>query len=593
MRLGNQQISAAYLGSAQLTEIYLGASPVLGAGGAPADTTPPVFTSGDTATPIAENSGAGQVVYTAAATDASLPITYSIKPVGDYAAFSINGSTGAVTLTANPDYESKASYSFTVIATDAAGNASEQAVSLAITDADENVYPLDVAGALPAYAYGTIKLTAGYSGPAVRVLRPSDSAEQDIGFSGADLDLAALSAFLSDEVGRVTVMYDQSGNGNHGTQTNAVYRPYINPAVKRGSMVPVSFVSQYMDIPSAVTLQRTALTYVDFTESSSIYSTSAHVQYGSGSNQVTLFEQIGGLQNNPAFGRTSWKVHISPSVLIMKMSATGTSAAYTDDLVTSAYASNVAMSGGFIGNTDLNAGYRGKFAGYMFAGYPRVISDVESAAIQAAVESRDHVPQANTNRIIFSGDSICAQGAYPDKDQLFGYAKKCIDLLSSDCNVYNFSIGGGTLHSNGFTSYTTDVSPLLSVYPTDNRIIFLAYGTNDLTILGRSASEIYSDIQTYCSTARADGAKIILATLLPNGSWDVTRQATRNDLNALIRGNWSTFADGIADFAADPTMGPQSAASNIALYPDGLHVSMEGAAYLAPIAAAAINALLP
>ena len=137
MRLGNQQISAAYLGSAQLTEIYLGASPVLGAGGAPADTTPPVFTSGDTATPIAENSGAGQTVYTAAATDDSLPVTYSLKATGDHAAFSINASTGAVTLTANPDYESKASYAFTVIATDAAGNASEQAVTLSITDVDE------------------------------------------------------------------------------------------------------------------------------------------------------------------------------------------------------------------------------------------------------------------------------------------------------------------------------------------------------------------------------------------------------------------------------------------------------------------------
>ena len=110
-----------------------------GGASAPIDADGPVFTSGATATPIAENSGAGQVVYTAAATDASLPVTYSLKPVGDYAAFSINSSTGAVTLTANPDYESKSSYSFTVIATDAASNASEQAVTLAITDVDEPV----------------------------------------------------------------------------------------------------------------------------------------------------------------------------------------------------------------------------------------------------------------------------------------------------------------------------------------------------------------------------------------------------------------------------------------------------------------------
>ena len=78
-----------------------------GGASAPIDADGPVFTSGATATPIAENSGAGQVVYTAAATDASLPITYSIKPVGDYAAFSINGSTGAVTLTANPTMKRK------------------------------------------------------------------------------------------------------------------------------------------------------------------------------------------------------------------------------------------------------------------------------------------------------------------------------------------------------------------------------------------------------------------------------------------------------------------------------------------------------
>ena len=156
MCLGNQQISAAYLGSTQLTEIYRGDTPVLGGGGTPADTTPPVFTSGATAIAIAENSGAGQVVYTATATDASLPIVYSLKAVGDYAAFTINGSTGAVTLTANPDYESKSSYAFTVIATDAASNAAERAVTLAITDAEESVFAAHFATGGGGVDYGTI-----------------------------------------------------------------------------------------------------------------------------------------------------------------------------------------------------------------------------------------------------------------------------------------------------------------------------------------------------------------------------------------------------------------------------------------------------
>src|SRR5207342_1837134 len=63
--------------------------------------------------------------------------TYSLKAGADAGAFSINASSGAVTLTANPDDETKGSYSFTVVATDVAGNSSERAVSLGIKDLDE------------------------------------------------------------------------------------------------------------------------------------------------------------------------------------------------------------------------------------------------------------------------------------------------------------------------------------------------------------------------------------------------------------------------------------------------------------------------
>jgi hypothetical protein len=48
---------------------------------------------------------------------------------------SIDASTGAVTLNADPDYETQSQYSFSVVATDAAGNQSEaQSVTLNITD---------------------------------------------------------------------------------------------------------------------------------------------------------------------------------------------------------------------------------------------------------------------------------------------------------------------------------------------------------------------------------------------------------------------------------------------------------------------------
>ena len=105
------------------------------------DSSAPTFTSGGSATVIDENSGADQIIYTAAATDNS-SVTYSLKANNkdDAASFSINNTTGEVTLNVDPDYETQSAYTFTVIASDAAGNTSEKSVSLAINAINQ---PLD------------------------------------------------------------------------------------------------------------------------------------------------------------------------------------------------------------------------------------------------------------------------------------------------------------------------------------------------------------------------------------------------------------------------------------------------------------------
>ncbi|MDO6683795.1 cadherin repeat domain-containing protein, partial [Oceanobacter sp. 5_MG-2023] len=103
------------------------------------DEVAPTITSGDTATSVDENSGAGQVVYTAVADDSvdiSDGVTFSLNGT-DAAYFSIDASTGEVTLLADADYETKPSYNFTVIATDGTGNHTDQAVTLAVNNLDE------------------------------------------------------------------------------------------------------------------------------------------------------------------------------------------------------------------------------------------------------------------------------------------------------------------------------------------------------------------------------------------------------------------------------------------------------------------------
>ena len=90
------------------------------------DEVAPVITSGDTAVTIVDNSGDNQTVYTVTAVDTdtvSGSITFSLSNDSDDA-LSINSSTGVVTLNENPNYATKSQYNFSVIATDAAGNAS-------------------------------------------------------------------------------------------------------------------------------------------------------------------------------------------------------------------------------------------------------------------------------------------------------------------------------------------------------------------------------------------------------------------------------------------------------------------------------------
>ena len=99
-----------------------------------------VITSADTAQAIAENSGSAQVVYAASADDSadvSNGVTFSLSDDSD-SALSIDSNTGAVSLSDDPDFEAQSAYSFTVVATDAAGNEASKSVSLSVTNVDES-----------------------------------------------------------------------------------------------------------------------------------------------------------------------------------------------------------------------------------------------------------------------------------------------------------------------------------------------------------------------------------------------------------------------------------------------------------------------
>ena len=106
-------------------------------------------------------------------------------------------------------------------------------------------YQVEDAPLLDAYggahaAYSLRKLNSDYTGAAIRVRTTrAGSPEQDIGFDAdGNLDTAALLAFTGSVSGYIKTWYDQSGNGNHVTQSTTSAQPKI--AYSNNTFVSVS-----------------------------------------------------------------------------------------------------------------------------------------------------------------------------------------------------------------------------------------------------------------------------------------------------------------------------------------------------------------
>ena len=106
-----------------------------------------------------------------------------------------------------------------------------------------------------AAAYSVRLLRTAYTGSAIRVRRSSDNAEQDIGFSGNDLDTSSLTTFVGANNGFVTTWYDQSGNALNAIQSTAANQPQIissGTILTENSKPSLRFNGSYMIISSVL-----------------------------------------------------------------------------------------------------------------------------------------------------------------------------------------------------------------------------------------------------------------------------------------------------------------------------------------------------
>lgn len=205
-----------------------------------------------------------------------------------------------------------------------------------------------------AAAYSVRKLRSAYSGSAIRVRRSSDNTEQDIGFSGANLDTSALTSFCSGTNGFVTTWYDQSGNARNVTQTTAASQPQI---VSSGSIIILNGKPscQFDGVNDA-------LLYTGSTISSITKTTQIAVSKVNGLNATTNFiVQIGQENTNQSTG-ISYASLSKPTIFIWGSTETSVSSTISsqnlifgmnDNPTQSIYVNNSISASSTVGNTNI------------------------------------------------------------------------------------------------------------------------------------------------------------------------------------------------------------------------------------------------
>jgi hypothetical protein len=456
------------------------------------------------------------------------------------------------------------------------------------------VFPLDVAGALPESAYGIAQLTATYSGPAIRVFRPSDSGERDIYFKGQFLDAGDLADFLGTQVGKVMTFYDIRGNGRHITQATDASRAQISVQVTMSGGLSVAFngVGEY-PLPAALSLDRRSSEVIGVVEFPTSKEQNGLFEIGATSNAaMNIFTQsAGSMQWRPTGGAVAFKTQAAPRWYNVYGSATGGYFEQDGETSTAAAPTSLVSTGGYLGRI-IPGGYTARMLFGFIAYYARVLSAGERAAAKAAADKIFNCVSTG-GVLVANGDSIMASSTAGTLRN--GIINQLLPSLATKPKVFNFAGGGEKIYNNltgGAADFANYEALILSRYSAEKRVIFYFKGTNDMGVDGRTGAQAYADLQTYCGLARSAGAKVIVCTLLPRTSYGLSNTTEFAAFNTSVRTNWATFADGFVDFNQHPVMGAGGAAADSSLYLDGLHPTMYGNSLLAAYAAAEVNRVI-
>jgi GDSL-like Lipase/Acylhydrolase family len=202
-----------------------------------------------------------------------------------------------------------------------------------------------------------------------------------------------------------------------------------------------------------------------------------------------------------------------------------------------------------------------------------------SRGLRVAAGDQGWSPFFSPAVVVWDGGSIIAgHGAGPGYD----FPTQTLSLVPRVCQSH-LSITGGATIADMLADAPDEVDAHYRAAGDLNLCVVLAGGGDFHD--GASAASVFASLKSYCSKRRAAGFRVVVVTVLPSSD-PVTFEATRLAFDGMVRASWKTFADGLADIAADPRIGDTGDNLDRQFYgQDGLHPNNAGNAVMASVAA--------
>lgn len=466
--------------------------------------------------------------------------------------------------------------------------------------------------------YSLNKIVAGYSGNAIKLIRASDSDQEEFGFtSWGEFDAASWAAWVSGTTSKVVEWPGQSGNGFNATQTVDVNRPLFQlgqngkPCIVFGL---INYASQlFLNLPVGIANNVRSLTQITvgrcIDEYPGPFSAPVWPAFGVG----TLFSDFGanggvveitspqtmeGFFNRSLNGLPSQTLAYLPSVSRMEaigFQFSGTGAAGDTRYVTSTCRDPKTLTGAISAWENLGVpqmplggrlGSRGDGGDQSQAECSAMIlarggSVLQTEAMMLAIKKNFGLRSGAERYLFWVGDSLSAayEGGFDFKGRSPGVL---CDALQNSHYVHTFASSADRIDEmdTACANATGGIDQWLSALnmPGEPDVLMLG-GANDFQA-GASLATVQARCLAFIANRRAAGAGRLFIPTLPEGGAYYPVDADRLAYNAWLP---SSGADGVPDLAALDWTGK--------LQGDGIHWTQAGNAMAAQAVADFLTAL--